>query len=145
MRPDQRALQPIPSVEGIRALADLCLQRGVSWLEAEDGEWSVRLQLDAAAVPEAVEQPPSPIEVEPEARVTIVYSDWVGIFHRAEDADSAPLATEGQRVVAADVIGAIEAMGTQHDQQAGRDGRVLRFLVEDGTPVEYGQPLLELE
>lgn len=135
----------VPSVEGIRALADLCRQQGVSWLEASDGDWSVRLELDDTAAPIAGETPLMPESLAPAPSPVIVRSDSVGIFHRTEDSESAPLVSEGQRVSATDVIGAIEAMGLQHNQQAGRDGRIVRFLVEDGTPVEYGQPLLEME
>lgn len=142
---DQRGEPLLPSVEGIRALADLCRQRGVSWLEASDGDWSIRLELDAAAAPDSMEAPPVREEIAPAPNPAIVHSDWVGIFHRTEDSDSAPFVAEGQRVAATDVIGAIEAMGLQHSQLAGRDGRIVRFLVEDGTPVEYGQPLLEVE
>ena len=145
MTTDQQPEQPLPSVEGIRALADLCRQRGVSWLEASDGDWSVRLELQEVPALDAVEAPAAQESLVPAASPVVVRSDWVGVFHRTEDSDSAPFVTEGQRVAATDVIGAIEAMGLQHAQQAGHDGRIVRFLVEDGTPVEYGQPLLEVE
>ena len=132
-----------PSVSGVRALAELCARAGVSDLEASDGSWSIRMRLDPDAAPASaahVAAATGSIEAEP----NLVRSGWVGIFHRATDAESAPSLREGERVEANGVIGVIEAMQLQHQQRSETAGVAFRFLVEDGTPVEYGQPLLEL-
>ena len=131
-----------PAVSGVRALADLCARAGVSDLEASDGNWSIRLRLDPDGAPATAQlgAAVTPAEAEP----VLVRSGWVGIFHRAADAESAPSLREGERVEANGVIGVIEAMQLQHQQRSEAAGIATRFLVEDGTPVEYGQPLLEL-
>ena len=132
-----------PSVSGVRALAELCARAGVSDLEASDGSWSIRMRLDpdTGAAPAAhVAAAPRSAEAEP----ILVRSGWVGIFHRATDAESDPWLHEGERVEANGVIGVIEAMQLQHQQRSETAGVAFQFLVEDGTPVEYGQPLLEL-
>ena len=132
-----------PSVSGVRALAELCARAGVSDLEVSDGSWSVRMRLDPDATPSSVAHVATSIE-SAEAEPILVRSGWVGIFHRATDAESAPSLREGERVEANGVIGVIEAMQLQHQQRSETAGVAFRFLVEDGTPVEYGQPLLEL-
>jgi len=132
-----------PDVSGVRALADLCARAGVSDLEASDGSWSIRLRFDPDAAGASAIQLAA-ISTPEEAEPTLVRSGWVGIFHRAADAESAPSLREGERVEAEGVIGVIEAMQLQHQQRSETAGIAARFLVEDGTPVEYGQPLLEL-
>jgi acetyl-CoA carboxylase biotin carboxyl carrier protein len=131
-----------PSVEGIRALATLCQQAGVEVLEASVGQWSVRLRFDlegAGALTTAQPEPVEPVDETPQ----LVLSEWVGVFRRSLDGGP-PLAAEGRQVKEGDVIGLIEAMQLMHEQRSDRTGTVVRFLVEDGSPVEYGQPLLEL-
>jgi acetyl-CoA carboxylase biotin carboxyl carrier protein len=133
-----------PSAEGIRALADLCRRTGVDELEASVGAWSVRLRLDfraAAELPEAIAAPPVPAEAE---RAYVLRSEWVGVFHRALEPDGTPFMLEGQQVRDGDVVGLIEAMQLLHEQRADRDGTILRFLLDEGAPVEYGQPILEI-
>lgn len=131
-------------MEGIRALADLCQGSGVFELEASDGDWSVRLRIDRTAAA-ALPTPAVPSGDESaQTGVHVVHSGWVGVFHRAIDGESAPYVQEGQVVRDGDVVGVIEAMQLQHEQRSDRDGTIIRFLVDDDTPVEYGQPLLEI-
>lgn len=132
------------SVEGIRALADLCLSAGVHEIEASDGGWSVRLLIDGTLAAAAPEGDDRALAAGEPAGPHIVHSEWVGIFHRAIDGVSASYVQEGQQVRSGDVVCAIEAMQMQHEQCTDRDGVIARFLVEDGTPIEYGQPLLEI-
>lgn len=142
--PVQGGTQPqYPAVSGVRILADLCARAGVSDLEASDGSWSIRLHLDADGAPVSaggIDVAAASADVAP----ILVRSGWVGIFHRAADAESAPSLRDGEQVEANGVIGVIEAMQLQHQQRSELAGIAVRFLVEDGTPVEYGQPLLEL-
>lgn len=123
-------------------LAGLCQHAGVELLEASAGEWSVRLRFDLAGAGSLPADHPG--TVEPDAAAPwLLHSDWVGVFRRSLDGGP-PLATEDRRVEEGDVIGLIEAMQLMHEQRSDRSGTILRFLVEDGSPIEYGQPLLEL-
>lgn len=132
-----------PSAVGIRALADLCLRSGVEELDASHNSWSVRLRLDLhAGVLTGIQQPADPL-VTTSGPATQV-SQWVGVFHRAQEHDADALAVEGRPVREGDVVAVLVAMQLQHEIRAERDGVLVRFLVADGAPVEYGQPLLEL-
>jgi acetyl-CoA carboxylase biotin carboxyl carrier protein len=71
-------------------------------------------------------------------------SQWVGVFHRAADAGARSYVEEGQSVTEGDIVGVIAAMQLQHEVHVERGGTLERFLVQDGTAIEYGQPLLEI-
>lgn len=134
---------PRNSAAGIRTLADMCLRAGVEELEAGRAGWSVRLRIDLQAgaaplAPSAERLDAAPVGPAPQL------SQWVGVFHRAAESDADSLALEGQTVREGDAIAVIVAMQLQHEVRAERDGTLIRFLVEDGAPVEYGQPLVEL-
>ncbi len=132
-----------PSVEGIHTLADLCRRAGVEELEADNGQWFVRLRLDNT-VPAATALPQSLAEHGEPDGPYIQLSQWVGIFHRTAESGGEVLAREHQRVREGQVVAVISAMQLQHEIRAEREGALARFLVEDDSPVEYGQPLLEL-
>jgi acetyl-CoA carboxylase biotin carboxyl carrier protein len=132
-----------PSTAGVRALAELCRQAGVEELQASDGAWSVRLRLDASALqtgeaPAQLADPP-----EPEGPYVFI-SQWVGVFHRSAEAGVPQYVEEGQSVGEGDIVGVIAAMQLQHEVRVDRAGTLQRFLVQDGTAVEFGQPLLEI-
>jgi biotin carboxyl carrier protein len=63
----------------------------------------------------------------------------VGVFH-----ESAPIVTVGQEVRAGDILGAIEALALRNEVRSPVDGPVVSIVVEDGQPVEYGQPMFTL-
>ncbi len=68
----------------------------------------------------------------------------VGIFRAGSRADTAPRTEVGATVQAGEVLGYVEAMGVMNDVEASCAGRVSEIAVEDGQPVEYGQPLFVL-
>lgn len=69
----------------------------------------------------------------------------VGTFYRAASPDAPPFVKEGDIVDEGQVICIIEAMKLFNEIQADRRGRIARILVENASPVEYGQPLLLLD
>ncbi len=133
----------LPSMTGIRALADLCLQAGVEEIEAASGSWSVRLKLDLTGVGEAG-QLPDELLPEESAGPHVMLSQWVGVFHRAAESGAAAYVEEGQLVAEGEIVGVVAAMQLQHEVLTDRAGVLRRFLVQDRTAVEYGQPLLEI-
>jgi biotin carboxyl carrier protein len=73
-----------------------------------------------------------------------INSPLPGTFYRARSAEEGPFVSEGERVRPGDVIGLVEIMKTFSEVTAQNEGRVDRFLVEDGDPVDAGQPLVVL-
>jgi len=65
----------------------------------------------------------------------------VGTFYRAVSPDSDPFVTVGARVQEDSVLCIIEAMKVMNEIKAELDGEIVEVLVENGEPVEYGQPL----
>lgn len=68
----------------------------------------------------------------------------VGTFYHAPQPGAAPFVEPGDTVAAGDQVGLVEAMKLMTPVEADAPGRVVRVLVPDGTPVEFGQPLLAL-
>jgi acetyl-CoA carboxylase biotin carboxyl carrier protein len=75
----------------------------------------------------------------------LVESPMVGTFYRAASPDSAPFVEEGSTVHKGQVLCIIEAMKMMNEIEAPAAGRVVRILVENGQPVEYGHALMILE
>jgi len=69
----------------------------------------------------------------------------VGTFYRAPSPDAKPYIDVGAVVEKGDVVCIIEAMKMMNEIQAEARGRVLKVLVDNNQPVEYGQPLFVLE
>ena len=69
----------------------------------------------------------------------------VGTVYLAAEPGAAPFATLGQQVAEGDTLLIVEAMKTMNHIPAPRAGTVRRILVDDGTPVEFGTPLMVIE
>ncbi len=74
-----------------------------------------------------------------------VIAPMVGTFYRASSPDAVPFVNEGDYVAKGQVVCVIEAMKLFNEIQAERAGRLARVLVDNATPVEYGQPLFLLD
>ena len=73
-----------------------------------------------------------------EADVTLIRSQNVGLFRPADTLKPGSEVSVGQK------IGIVEAVSVEHDLVSAYTGQLLEMLVQDGDPVEYGQPLLVL-
>jgi acetyl-CoA carboxylase biotin carboxyl carrier protein len=71
----------------------------------------------------------------------ILKSPMVGTFYRAASPGAKPFVDVGQTVKAGETVCIIEAMKLLNEIEADRDGVIKTILVENGQPVEYGQPL----
>jgi acetyl-CoA carboxylase biotin carboxyl carrier protein len=121
------------TADDLDAVLALVAGTDVIELEVSFGSLHVRLRRPAnasASVPEATQEiaapPPS----------LAIASPLVGIFH--------PTVKPGDNVVQGQAIGAIEALGMPTSVDAPQAGTVDDLLVQDGSPVEYGQPLIVL-
>lgn len=106
--------------------------------------------LEAATSDATTEQelpPPAaapPDDVPPPAESWTMTAPCVGVFRAGNRADTAPRIEVGATVEAGEVLGYVEAMGVLNDVEASCAGLVGEIAVEDGQPVEYGQPLFVL-
>ena len=142
----------------LKKLIDLVEASGIAELEITEGEEKVRIaksiagapmmmahapQMMHAAAPAAVPAPPvaaAPAEdAVPEGH--IVRSPMVGTFYRAPSPGSKTFAEVGQSVNAGDTLCIIEAMKLLNEIESDQSGVIKAILVENGQPVEYGEPL----
>jgi acetyl-CoA carboxylase biotin carboxyl carrier protein len=75
----------------------------------------------------------------------LVESPMVGTFYRGASPDNPPFVEEGTHVRKGQPLCIIEAMKMMNEIEADTGGRVVRILIENGQPVEYGQPLMIVE
>jgi acetyl-CoA carboxylase biotin carboxyl carrier protein len=138
----------------IRELAALLSETDLTEIEiVEDGR-SVRVarQVQAVAVSAAPVAAPAaaPAAVSaaggaPAVEAGAVTSPMVGTVYSAPEPGAAPFIRAGDRVNKGQTLLIVEAMKTMNPIPAPRDGRVVRILVENGQPVEFGEPLVVLE
>ncbi len=139
-------------IRKIKKLMELVEQSGINELEVREGEESIRLSKAPAGVVMASVAAPAaaPAAIAPVAAVPVVTqpaghtlnAPMVGTFYRAPSPDSQPFIEVGKTVSAGDVVCIIEAMKLMNQIEADKSGVVTAILVEDGQPVEFGQPLI---
>ena len=143
----------------IRELAQLLEETGLSEIEIERDGQRVRVVKNrgahvptyaVSAAPPLAESPPtSPAPVESIASAAdhpgAVKSPMVGTAYRSPEPGATPFVEVGAQVAAGATLLIIEAMKTMNQIPAPRAGTVTRILVEDGQPVEFGEPLMIIE
>ncbi|TPE49226.1 acetyl-CoA carboxylase biotin carboxyl carrier protein [Amaricoccus solimangrovi] len=163
------AMKPQESdVAFIKALAELLRENDLTEIEVsreygEDDALNVRvarqipvaIQPAAAAAPVTVQMPgpaapqaaaPAVVAApDPAEDPGVVISPMVGTVYLQAQPGSPPFAKVGDTLAEGQTILIIEAMKTMNQIPAPRAGRVKRILVEDGSPVEFGAPLIILE
>lgn len=141
----------------IKTLIDLVQQSGIAELEITEGEERVRISRGGMMAPMPMQQyampamPAAPVPAQPEAPAAaaapevpaghVVKSPMVGTFYRASAPGAKVFVDVGQAVKTGDTICIIEAMKLLNEIEADHDGVIKEILVENGQPVEYGQPL----
>lgn len=83
--------------------------------------------------------------VEAKSNVKQVLSPFVGTFYRAPSPTAEPYVREGQAIKKGDVLCIIEAMKLMNEIEAEFPGKIVQLLVENGQPVEFGEPLFVIE
>ena len=146
----------------VRKLADILTDTGLSEIEIEHGGLKIRVAktLTAAPVqyaaapaqsyapaPAGVPATPSapPAEAVPASRPDAVKSPMVGTIYLQAQPDSPPFIKVGDSVTAGQTLMIVEAMKTMNPIPAPKAGKVVEILVEDGQPVEFGEPLVVIE
>jgi acetyl-CoA carboxylase biotin carboxyl carrier protein len=145
----------------LKKLIDLVQESGIAELEITEGEEKVKIvkggMVTVAAVPQpaaaaavgapaqpAPAAPAAPAEPEPGQEGHVVKAPMVGTFYRSPSPDAKAFVEVGQAVKEGDTICIIEAMKLMNEIEADASGVVKAILVENGQPVEYGQPLFIL-
>ncbi len=140
------------NLDEIKALIDLLKDTDISEIQIEKEGVRVKLRrerhlshtfevLERQAVPK--EEPKT--EHEDTGHLVTVTSPIVGTFYRAPSPDSEPFVEVGSKVRKGQVLCIIEAMKLMNEIESEVDGVVVRILVENGQPVEYGEPLFLIE
>ncbi len=80
-----------------------------------------------------------------EKKLLTITSPIVGIFHKAPSPESPPFVEVGNTVKKGEVLCIIEAMKLMNEIESDTDGTISKILVENGQPVEYGEPLFLIE
>ncbi len=96
-----------------------------------------------AAAPAQAPLAPVPLVAEP--GVSIIKSPMVGTFYRAASPETPAFVDKGSAVKEDSIVCIIEAMKVMNEIQAEVKGTILELLVENGTSVEYGQPLFKVK
>jgi acetyl-CoA carboxylase biotin carboxyl carrier protein len=140
----------------LKKLIDLVEESGITELEVTEGEEKVRIVKQSAsqpvhtithAAPVPVAAPvvaaPAPVATEkpdlPEGQV--VKSPMVGTFYRSASPGSDPFVEIGSTVKVGETLCIVEAMKLLNEIESDCAGTVKAILVENGQPVEYGEPL----
>ena len=74
-----------------------------------------------------------------------ITSPFVGTFYRSPSPEADPYAKEGQRIKPGDVLCIVEAMKLMNEIEADTGGKIVSILVENGQPVEFGEPLFTVD
>ncbi len=158
--------QDVFDLRRIRRLVELMNEHELNEIDLRQGELRVRIrrggELGAGAPllrqvvaapappppPAASPPPPAPREIEvraDEEHIVSVKSPMVGTFYSASDPDSPPYAQVGDHVGPETLVCIVEAMKVFNQIPAEVSGRIIAVLVENGEPVEYGQPMFKVD
>ena len=153
-------------IRKVKKLIELLEESDIAEIEIREGEESVRISRSSSATPvatpviqTAMAVPPPAAEALPDSAVAegekkpaqspspsghVVKSPMVGTFYRSPSPSSAPYVEIGSQVNLGDRLCLIEAMKMMNEIEADTSGVIEAFLVEDGEPIEFDQPLIRI-
>ena len=121
-------------------------------IEREGAKLKIKREkfLPSFAVTPPVEKPAAGIkgtgeEAVEEQKLVTITSPIVGIFHKAPSPEAPPFVEAGSSVRKGQVLCIVEAMKLMNEIESDTDGIVSKILIENGQPVEYGEPLFLIE
>jgi acetyl-CoA carboxylase biotin carboxyl carrier protein len=139
----------------LKKLIDLVQESGISELEVTEGEEKVKIVKSggsgvAYAAPAQMSAPPSilapaPLAIPAAIPGHVVKSPMVGTFYRSPSPGAKHFVEVGDTVKSGDTICIIEAMKLLNEIECDKDGVIKAILVENGQPVEYGEPLVIID
>ncbi len=147
----------------VRQLADLLDETGLNEIEYGTDEWHLRVAKTGAGPIMAAEIAPSAVHpVAPSSAVSepiiaiddseshanhpgVIVSPMVGTAYISPDPESPPFVKVGDKIFEGDTLVLIEAMKVYNPIKATRSGKVTRIFINNGTPIEFGEPLMIIE
>ncbi len=144
-------------VKKVRQLIELMKEHDLSEVDLKQADQRVRIKRGGevvaysgpavAAAPRAAApaEPVAPKESAADARMLVIKSPMVGTFYRASGPDSPPFVKVGDRIGPDKTVCIVEAMKVFNEIPGGVSGQVVAILVENGAPVEFGQPLIKVD
>ncbi len=148
-------------IRKVKKLIDLLVESGVAEIEIKEGEESVRISrlpgagvappttnfVAPAVLPGATPAPaPAPAAAPaPRAAEHVVTAPMVGTFYAAPSPGAKPFVEIGSEVQVGQVLCIIEAMKMMNQIESEKAGRITAVMVQNGDPVEFGQPLFVIE
>ena len=140
----------------IKRLIQLVQKSGIGELEVSEGERTIRitaapLNVAHAVAPAQSAPAPAPVQAAPpqaaapapnaDAHLVTIVSPMVGTFYRAPAPDADPYVELNSQVDLGQTVCIVEAMKLMNEIESEVRGRIVRILVDNGQPVEYGQSL----
>jgi acetyl-CoA carboxylase biotin carboxyl carrier protein len=150
-------------IRKVKKLIDLLEESGIAEIEIKEGEESVRISRMptgsmAAQTTSLVTPAPMPAPLQPTAAAVaapaaaapkrneyIVSAPMVGTFYSAPSPGAKPFVEIGTEVKVGQVLCIIEAMKMMNQIECDKAGRITAIMVQNGDPVEFGQPLFVIE
>jgi len=142
-------------LDEIKELIDLLLDTDVTELSIEREGSKIKIKrekylaaaevLSAAPGQTAANAAPATEQAADDQTLATITSPIVGIFHRAPSPESPPFVEVGGTVRKGQVLCIVEAMKLMNEIESDTHGTVSKILVENGHPVEYGEPLFLIE
>lgn len=141
-------------IRKIKKLIEIIEESGIAEIEIKEGEEAIRISRYSAAPAPVAYAPAATVAAAPataaepaEEKMTghVVKSPMVGTFYRAASPGAKVFTDVGQKVQIGDTLCIIEAMKILNQIESDKSGTVTKILVENGQPVEYGQPLFIIE
>jgi acetyl-CoA carboxylase biotin carboxyl carrier protein len=147
----------------LKKLIDLVEESGIAELELTEGEEKVKICRHQQSTPQPVHTQyiqaqssnpaPTPTKTEVETIKTTeqkndghsITSPMVGTFYRSSSPDAAAFVEVGSTIKKGDTLCIIEAMKILNEIESDKDGVIKQILVENGNPVEFGEPLFIIE
>lgn len=150
-------------IRKIKKLIELVEESGISELEINEGEESVRIQRGGFQAIAPIQYAPAPMAAQPAAPAApqvsapaaesapaeitghVLKSPMVGTFYRSASPTSKSFVEEGQKVNVGDTLCIIEAMKMMNQIEADKAGVIKQILVDNQEPVEFDQPMFVIE
>lgn len=139
-------------LDDLKELIELLKETDITELQLEKDGTKVRIKREKMLSPMEISvqkfgglQEKVTREAEEETRLITVTSPIVGTFYRASSPEAAPFVEVGSKIKKGQVLCIVEAMKLMNEIESEVDGIVIKVLVENGQPVEYGEPLFLIE
>lgn len=149
-------------IEQIMSLIDKVSESSVTEVSIEEGSLKIKIKKNETVVQTVYSEGsavPQPVIMQSAAQTTeekheadeqissgkVIDAPIVGMFYAAPSPDAEPYVSVGDHVRKGQVVGIIEAMKLMNEIESDVEGTITEILVENGTAVEYGQPLFAVK